>query len=377
MADWSTRNKFWQSMSTRSQVLFLAGVFFTFLPAGLLTDIPKLGANGPVRLTASAFAAGAIAVAYVLVFRWKPRLMPLLVALHIFFGVEFDRFFGPEGPALAGEALRARLFGDVNVATSGIVLGFVLLSNVVRTEGTRYGRLHAEIELARDIHRQLVQRITRRIGRYEFHGVSVPSGEVGGDLVDVVESSSGWTSFVADVSGHGVASGLLMGMLKSTARTQLRTDERLDGLLNTLNSVLLDLKSPAMFATFAGVQHDGGSMLQFTVAGHLPILHYRAATSALSELSIPQVPLAMFGDRQFTSAGVSCEPGDLLVIATDGLIEVFDRADREFGWDRLKDLIREHAMAPLESIEHRVFADVRAHGAQLDDQTLLFIRAVA
>src|SRR5262249_49200266 len=178
-------------------------------------------------------------------------------------------------------------------------------------------------------------------------------------------------------SGHGVAAGLLMGMLKSTARTKLQTGEPLDGLLNTLNSVLVDLKSPTMFATFAGVQGDAGSNLQFTVAGHLPILHYHATTTGLSELSIPQVPLAMFSDQVFTSGVVTCDAGDLLVILTDGLVEVFDRADEEFGFERLKALIRTHATAPLATIETRVFEAVRAHGTQLDDQTLLLIRVDA
>ena len=363
-------------MSRRSYALFLAGVFFTFLPAGLLTDIARLGANGPVRLVANGVFAGGVAVVYILVVRQWPRVLPVLVALHVLSGIEFDRIVGPLGPPLAGAALKARLVADVNLATCAIVLGFVLLSQVVRREGTRYVRLNAEIELAREIHRQLVPRIARTIGRFQFHGVSLPSGEVGGDLVDVVETPIGWTSFVADVSGHGVAAGLLMGMLKSTTRTQLRRGERLEGLLNTMNSVLFDLKSPTMFATFAGVQHDGAQTLQFTVAGNLPILHYRSATSAVSELTTPQVPIAMFNDYHFATASVECEPGDLLVILTDGLTEVFDSADDEFGLDRLKELIRETATAPLESIEERVFTVVRAHGAQLDDQTLLLIRAI-
>lgn len=364
-------------MSRRSYALFLAGVFFTFVPTGLLADIARLGANGPIRLAAAALYAGAIAVTYVLVVGRRPRFVPVLVALHIISAIEFDRLFGAAGPTLAGEALRARLLADVNGATCAIVLGFSLLSHVVRTESTRLGRLNAEIALARDIHRQLVPRLARTIGRFEFHGLSLPSGDVGGDLVDVVESPTGWTSYVADVSGHGVAAGLLMGMLKSTVRTQLRSGERLDGLLNTANAVLFDLKSPTMFATFAGVQYEAGPSPQFTVAGHLPILHYHAATSEISELTTPQVPLAMFSDRQFTSAGVACEPGDLLVILTDGLTEVFDRADQEFGMERLKTLIQDQATAPLATIEDRVFAAIRAHGTQLDDQTLLLIRVAA
>jgi serine phosphatase RsbU (regulator of sigma subunit) len=288
---------------------------------------------------------------------------------------QFDHLAGPIGLPLTGEALRARLAQDVNGSTTAIVVSFVLLSHLFRREGTRYVQAHAEIALARDIHRLLVPRIAQRIGRFDFRGVSMASGDVGGDLIDLVESPVGWTSYVADVSGHGVAAGLLMGMVKSTARTQLRADRRLDALLNTLNIVLFDLRSPTMFVTFAGIQCNGASDLQFTVAGHLPILHYRSSTDSVDELSISQLPLAMFSDRSFKAGDVACAPGDLFVVLTDGLTEVFDDADREFGLERVKSLIRENARAPLDALEERLLAAVRAHGPQLDDQTLLLIRA--
>src|SRR5262249_58530433 len=168
------------------------------------------------RVGERGLCAGGSAVVCGVVVGPGPGLLAVLVALHIAFAIEFDGILGPPGPPLAGEALRARLLADVNVATSAIIVGFVLLSNVTRAESTRYGRLHADIALAKDIHRQLVPRIARTIGRFEFHGVSLASGVVGGDVVDVVGSRTGWTSFVADVSGHGVAAGLLMGMLEST-----------------------------------------------------------------------------------------------------------------------------------------------------------------
>jgi phosphoserine phosphatase RsbU/P len=62
-----------------------------------------------------------------------------------------------------------------------------------------------------------------------------------------VESNGRWIGYVADVSGHGVGAGLLMGMFKSAARTQLLTSQSLDQLLNTLNVALFDLKKPEMF----------------------------------------------------------------------------------------------------------------------------------
>jgi serine phosphatase RsbU (regulator of sigma subunit) len=372
---WSARYDFWRSMPTASHALFLAGVFFMFLPAGLLTDISVLGANRPARLAANALLSGALAIAYVLVIRERPRWTPVLIAVHVIVVSQFDRLAGPVGRALTGEALRARLALDVNGSTTAIVVSFVLLSHLLRREGTRYVQAHAEIALARDIHRLLVPRIARRIGRFDFRGVSLASGDVGGDLIDLVESPAGWTSYVADVSGHGVAAGLLMGMVKSTARTQLRSDRRLDVLLNTLNIVLFDLRGPTMFVTFAGVQCNGASGLEFTVAGHLPILHYRSSTGSVDEMSISQLPLAMFNDRSFKAADAACAPGDLFVVLTDGLTEVFDDADREFGLERVKSLIRENARAPLDALEERLLAAVRAHGPQLDDQTLLLIRA--
>jgi serine phosphatase RsbU (regulator of sigma subunit) len=319
--------------------------------------------------------SGALAIAYVLVIRERPRWTPVLIAVHAIAVSQFDRFAGPVGRSLTGEALRARLALDVNGSTTAIVVSFVLLTHLLRREGTRYVQAHAEIALARDIHRLLVPRIALRIGRFDFRGVSLASGDVGGDLIDLVESPAGWTSYVADVSGHGVAAGLLMGMVKSAARTQLRADRQLDVLLNTLNTVLFDLRGPTMSVTFAGVQCSGASDLQFTVAGHLPILHYRSSTDSVDEMSIAQLPLAMFNDRSFRAAGVACAPGDLFVVLTDGLTEVFDGDDREFGLERVKNLIGENARAPLDVLEERLLAAVRAHGPQLDDQTLLLIRA--
>jgi serine phosphatase RsbU (regulator of sigma subunit) len=196
-------------------------------------------------------------------------------------------------------------------------------------------------------------------------------------LIDLVESADGWTSLVADVSGHGVAAGLLMGMVKSAARVTLRTGAGLDALLTTLNAVLFELKSPTMFVTFVALQRMHDSSLRFTVAGHLPILHYRFATSEVVELSIAQLPVAMFNDTTFTSSEVSCAAGDLFVLLTDGLTEVFDRAGEEFGLDRVKALMHEEARAPLERLEARLLEAVRAFGAQLDDQTMFLIRREA
>jgi serine phosphatase RsbU (regulator of sigma subunit) len=69
-------------------------------------------------------------------------------------------------------------------------------------------------------------------------------------------------------------------------------------------------------------------------------------------------------------------PGDLFALLTDGLIEVFDRDRHELGFDWAKGVLRSSDGQPLPAIANRLLTDARAHGAQLDDQTVLLIRRV-
>ena len=127
----------------------------------------------------------------------------------------------------------------------------------------------------------------------------------------------------------------------------LRGGSELGALLTVLNRVIFDLKSPAMYATFAGLQWREGA-LSFAVAAHAPILRHRHGSPVVEELTMTQLPIAMFEDTQFAATPLEARPGDLFVILTDGLTEVFDGAEREFGLDRMKAIIAAHADGPLE-----------------------------
>jgi hypothetical protein len=361
-------------MPVRSQLIFFIGTFLLFLPTGLLTDVSALGATPIPRLIASSVVAGAATVAYVLVARYSRRWIAALIPLHVVGTIALNRALGPLGPPLVDHALRERLGADVGISVLSLTASFIVLTAFIRVEGARYGRLEAEVELARQIHRVLVPALAMRLPGVEVRGISAPSGEVGGDLVDVVERDGGWTAYVVDVSGHGVASGLLMGMVKSAARVALGGGATLGPLLTVLNRVIFDLKSPTMFATFAGLQSVDGSTLEFALAGHLPILRRRLGAAAVDELSIAQLPVAMFEHTTYEATRVDVVPGDLFAILTDGLTEVVDGRDQELGLERLKALIASHGDEPLEALERRILDTARAHGAQLDDQSLLLLR---
>jgi serine phosphatase RsbU (regulator of sigma subunit) len=185
-----------------------------------------------------------------------------------------------------------------------------------------------------------------------------------------------WFGYVADVSGHGVSSGVVMGMFKSALRMRLLHSGPLSALLQDLNTVLLPLKSSSMFVTAACVRGNTDGTLDFAVAGHLPILRVRRGGATVDEITTPQIPIGIFETFQFTSSTVTCQAGDLMALITDGLTEVFDTNDRELGLEAVKDVLRESATQPLERLADRVIAAARTHGAQIDDQTLLLIRVL-
>jgi hypothetical protein len=377
------QRRFWQNTSPGGRALLGAAVFSLFATLGFLTDVTELGRSSPLRLAVITLLAGGGALAYAVVAFRNMKWMPLVVALHVALSVFVPRLI-PLEPALIAEGEAAtRLIDRLRVNVIGaslcIAAGYSFFVVFFIREGHRYYRLHTELALARDIHRELVPPLDVHIDGYEFHGLSVPSGEVGGDLVDVVahETPGTWTAYVADVSGHGVPSGVLMGMIKSAMRMALAGGTSLESLLDRLNDVIYDLKPPQMYATFAALRRDGGDDLAFTTAGHLPILCWRRHTGTVESLVVEQVPIAVLPGRTFASARTGAAPGDVFLVLTDGITEVFDARDEEFGLGRVEEVLAQHATLPLAELEVKLLAAARAHGTPHDDQSVILVRRLA
>ena len=353
-------------------------IFCTFSMMGFALDIINQGRQPAVLLVLNVVASGLLALGYAMVSlpirddaivsdRTRPWGYVVMVAIHITYVVVIPRAF-----ELLPTAFRWRLPIDgvgVIVAAATGYTGFLWFISVT---GGRYLRAQAEIALARDIHRVLVPQIDKRIGDFEFLGWSHASGDVGGDLVDLVQHDDGWLGYVADVSGHGVGSGVVMGMFKSALRMRARGGGSIASLLDDIHAVLMPLKQSQMFVTVACVRAGPDHRVECAVAGHLPILRVR--NGCIEEVTTPQIAVGMFDDTKFSAASVECLPGDLFALLTDGLIEVFDADRNELGLEWAKRMLRSAHEQPLAATADRLLAEARAHGAQLDDQTLLLIR---
>jgi serine phosphatase RsbU (regulator of sigma subunit) len=261
-----------------------------------------------------------------------------------------------------------------------VMISYSLFVGFIRNQATEAIRIQNELDLAHGIQQTLVPLIHRTGPLYEVYGLTRPSERVGGDLVDLIPSRDGDIAYVADVAGHGLQAGILMGMLKAAARTALlepaNPPERLPLLLDRLDSVLPAVKENHMYAAFAALQLGPMGRVRHALAGHPPVLHYCHANGAFCELSLEQFPLGLIPGAQFAAMEINVQPGDLLLIATDGILETCNPDDQEFGTEGLRGCVEPHPQMPLSQLAANILAAVAEWGKQQDDQTLLIVRCI-
>ena len=374
MNSWKENAQTWKMMPVSSSVLFFAGVFCLFAALVLIASSMSSESQSGLDLIGGALIGGGLALGWA--YAGTRRILWLFLVMGLLQFAAFNLlnwFSGPRRTLDAqGLAHKIRLNGSVEIVL--IIAGYVLFIVFFNREGARFFRTQTEVRLAGEIHRSLVPARHEIIGELELFGSSIPSSEVGGDLFDIVQSDGRWHAYVADVSGHGVAAGILMSMIKSTASMQLTKLKKPADLLTDLNDVMQPFTSPANYLTFAYVGGNGAESLNFALAGHLPILHYQSKTGTIIEHSDSNIPIGLFKNQSFATSNLSLLPGDLLAVITDGFTEVFDSQEREIGMEEFKSMLRGCAEEPLPEIYRELRSRTLKFGKQADDQTMLLIR---
>ena len=375
MDSWEEHAQTWRMLPLSSSLLFFAGVFCLF--ASLILVAASMSSQSQTRLDliGSMLISGACSVAWAYAGTRK-IIWAFFVILPLQIGAFNVLNWLSEHHSLQSDAhaLHQKLQVNGYLALALIVAGYALFVVFFNREGARFFRTQTEVRLAGEIHRALVPERHTTFGKTELFGSSMPSGEVGGDLFDIVESNGVWHAYVADVSGHGVPAGILMSMIKSVAAMQLTKLGQPGKLLTDLNDVLQPFTSPANYFTFAYVGSGNGERLKFALAGHLPILHYSAQAKTIVEHSDANVPIGLFKNQTYAFSELSLAPGDLLAVITDGFTEVFDSKEREMGLEQFKVMLQACAEKPLPAIYRELRSQVTKYGQQTDDQTMLLIR---
>jgi phosphoserine phosphatase RsbU/P len=377
----SLRRAYWRTVPIRRLTTLLLAVFFLFGMVGCFVDLLDLGRKPFVPVIVWSVFSGFIAVVWFVAFfrnlRWQIGAVLLwIVGSRIIAGLL--PHFGPY-PQPSSE------FGTRVATIACMILSFlayVCFMNFIQRVGSRAVRMQAELALAQGIQKTLVPTVDWRSGRVEIYGVSIPSAEVGGDLVDVVALPDGSVfAYVADVSGHGLSAGILMGMIKTAVRTQLFDLPSPTAVFERLNEVLPAVKEPHMYATCTALRirqsaADGPCRVEYAIAGQ-PAMLQASSDGAVSRLADQDLPLGLFAEPPYAGHAVDLHPGDILLVATDGILEAADKSGAEFGLDRLEPILRDDRSKPLASIARKIHAALSGSYAQDDDQSLLLVRVIS
>jgi sigma-B regulation protein RsbU (phosphoserine phosphatase) len=367
---------YWRVLPLGRMKMFLAGYFFVGAAGGFAFDLLQLNASRvgggffwPVLVGTGAMALRAAGIKRVRVI----PLLFLLVGLTAWLGYWASHV---STPLPVPVAVHRRVLFDAIGILVGIGLGTRFLLFFAGTEGVASVRMQTELSLAHGIQATLVPTVSFQNASFELYGKSIPSTEMGGDLIDVIESDGGLVAYVADISGHGLPAGQLMGMLKTAMRLAVQFRQMPVAALESVDRVLPDLKEREMFATLALLRFDGSSEAEYALAGHPPILHYRHGSRDTARLSMEQLPLGLIPGGSYASKRVIYSPRDLFLMVTDGITEVANARDEEFGLTRLQELLTQNATRALPEIWDLIMREVRQYGLQQDDQSLLLLRVL-
>jgi sigma-B regulation protein RsbU (phosphoserine phosphatase) len=237
-------------------------------------------------------------------------------------------------------------------------------------------RMEQEINIARDIQQALLPRDFREFPHLAVNGYNLPCLSVGGDYFDVFPLSDNRTAFlIADVSGKGLGAALLTTMLQGAlSGMTLGTDPA--RLFNHLNKFLCSHSEVGRYATmFFGILDERGH-LEFINAGHPSPFLLRRGT-AEEAFTLGSFPVGLVPEAEYTAACVQLEPGDTLVLFSDGVTEAMNPSEELFGVPRLREVLTGQMECPLENIQKCILEAVEnfSRGAhQADDLTLLILR---
>ena len=237
-------------------------------------------------------------------------------------------------------------------------------------------RVRDELEVARQLQRELLPREIPALPGYRIAHSYRTANEIGGDYYDFLPLADGRLAIaVGDASGHGISAGLVMAIANSTLKLAIELDPSPAAVLELLNRVLCRTGTRRQFMSlFYAVLDPGSGELEHACAGHpFPLL--RRADGRVLELGRGSLPLGMRRDVELEGRSATLEPGDFLVLYSDGLPEaVGGEADDSFGFDRLRRLLADPGSARQLHDKIRAAIDRHLEDRPLtDDLTLVVI----
>ncbi len=282
--------------------------------------------------------------------------------------------FAHQAPRLRGRDQLATLLDAFNRMAAH-------LGESVAAQAEREALKH-ELRVARDLQRRLLPSAD-----FAFPGTEIavdfrPAAEIGGDFYHfAAEGDRNLVVVIADVSGHGLPTGIVMAAAKASLSALSTTGTPTDEMFATLDREIRIATEPRTFVTLAHARFRlAERVVEVTNAGHL--YPYRVeASGAVRWVENPSSPLGLSIPRAtpFHTVTAPLAPGDLWVLLSDGILEATSPTGEQFGFERLEAVLRQGAGGSAAALKDRILEAWRAftgHDEPEDDRTLLVLKIV-
>jgi serine phosphatase RsbU (regulator of sigma subunit)/putative methionine-R-sulfoxide reductase with GAF domain len=207
-------------------------------------------------------------------------------------------------------------------------------------------RLAQEIDIAAEIQKKILPVLPKKFNSHLLSAYNKPAKEVGGDFFDFFEfDENKYGVIVADISGKGIPAALFMGTARNVIRAEKRVDYSPGQLLTNANKLIYNDSESGMFVTlFYAVIDTHNNLITYGSAGHSSQILIKKETHEIVKLDAKGSALGIFEDHKFEEKVLIYDPGDFLVLFTDGVTELLggDNLDIDIGEEKLCEITIEH-----------------------------------
>ncbi|MDX1541294.1 MAG: SpoIIE family protein phosphatase, partial [Geminicoccaceae bacterium] len=234
-----------------------------------------------------------------------------------------------------------------------------------------------EMEAARRVQQAILPTAFPNTASLQLHAGTWPAREVGGDFYDILRMPDGRIGFaVADVSGKGMDAALFMAVARTLLKAYAHTTSDPGGCLERLNEDLAEDNDACMFVTvFYGVIDPATGRVEFANGGHNPP-YLKRADGRVEPLAAEGFAVGVVPGAFYQTKTTRLEPGDAIILYTDGVTEAFSPAGEEFTDGRLHDLLSATEVERAEPLVRRIVDcvnDFVGEGTQSDDITCMAV----
>jgi len=244
-----------------------------------------------------------------------------------------------------------------------------------------------ELGIASEIQTNLVPKSILKVPGYDIGAYYRPSKEVGGDYYDFIEIDENRSGLiVADVSGKGVPGSLVMAMARAFIRMEAersRNPSTADTLARANKMLARDMRKGMFVTAIYGILDRTNHQIRVSSAGHNPMILWRSRSEEIVLINPKGIALGLdkgpVFDRSISEEIIQLEPGDRVVIYTDGTVEAMNAKREEFGDRPFQDLVRKLAKTESNQFLNLIVKALDEHqgnAPQHDDMTIVTFRRV-